>query len=79
MITVPISQIKNPVLTRRPSIRHGDARANMHLPRQPRHRSCWLTADSRTCERPIMRRNVASQHTHQRRLPSHTSLVRKPP
>ncbi len=55
------------------------ARANMPLPRQRRHRSSWLTADSRTCDRPIMRRNVVSQHTHRRRLPSPTSVVRKPP
>jgi hypothetical protein len=79
MITFPTSQIQNPVLPRRPSIRHGGARANMPLPRQRRHRSSWLTADSRTCDRPIMRRNVVSQHTHRRRLPSPTSVVRKPP
>jgi transposase-like protein len=36
-------------------------------------------ADSRTCDRPIMRRNVVSQHTHRRRLPSPSSVVRKPP
>jgi len=41
--------------------------------------SSWLTADSRTCDGPIMRRNVVSQHTHRRRLPSPTSVVRKPP
>ena len=59
--------------------RHGGARANMPLPRQRRHRSSRLTADSRTCDGPIMRRNVVSQHTHRRRLPSRTSVVRKPP
>jgi len=75
MITFPTSQIQNPVLPRRPSIRHGGARANMPLPRQRRHRSSWLTADSRTCDGPIMRRNVVSQHTHRRRLPSPTSVV----
>jgi len=79
MITLPTSQIQNPVLPRRPSIRHGGARANMPLPRQRRHRSSWLTADSRTRDGPIMRRNVVSQHTHRRRLPSRTSVVRKPP
>jgi hypothetical protein len=79
MITFPTSQIQNPVLPRRPPIRHGGARANMPLPRQRRHRSSWLTADSRTCDRPIMRRNVVSQQTHRRRLPSRTSVVRKPP
>src|SRR5450432_3255051 len=61
MITFPTLQIQNPVLPRRPSIRHGGARANMPLPRQRRHRSSWLTADSRTCRRPIMRGNVVSQ------------------
>src|SRR5450755_2747744 len=71
MITFPTSQIQNPVLPRRPSIRHGGARANMPLPRQRRHRSSWLTADSRTCDRPIMRRNVVSQHTHRRRALMH--------
>ena len=79
MITFPTSQIQNPVLPRRPSIRHGGARANMPLPRQRRHRSSWLTADSRTCDGPIMRRNLVSQHTHRRRLPSRTSDMRKPP
>jgi hypothetical protein len=79
MITFPTSQILNPVLPRRPSIRHGGARANMPLPRQRRHRSSWLTADSRTPDGPIMRRNLVSQHTHRRRLPSLTSVVRKPP
>jgi hypothetical protein len=79
MITFPTSQIQNPVLPRRSSIRHGGARANMPLPRQRRQRSSWLTADSRTCDRPIMRRNVVSQHTHWRRLPSPTSVARKPP
>jgi hypothetical protein len=69
MITFPASQIQNPGLPRRPSIRHGGARANMPLSRQRCHRSSWLTADSRTCDRPIMRRNVVSQHTHRRRLP----------
>ena len=79
MITFSTSQIKNPDLPRRPSIRNGDARANLPLRRQRRHRSSCLTADSRTCDRPIMCRNVVSQHTHRRRLPSRSSVVRKPP
>jgi hypothetical protein len=79
MITFPTSQIQNPDLPRWPSIRNGGARANLHLRRQRRHRSSWLTADSRTCDGPIMRRNVVSQHTHRRRLPSPSSVVRKPP
>ena len=77
MITFPTSQ--NPVLPPRPSICHGGARANMPLPRQRRHRSSWLTADSRTCDGPIMRRNVLSQHTHRRQLLSRASVVRKSP
>ena len=52
MITFPTSQIQNPDLPRRPSIRNGDARANLPLRRQRRHRSSWLTADSRTCDGP---------------------------
>ena len=79
MITFPTSQIHNPDLPRRPSIRNGGARANLPLRRQRRHRSFWLTADSRTCDGPVMRRNVVSQHTHRRRLPSRTSVVCKPP
>jgi hypothetical protein len=79
MITFPTSQIQNPVHPRRPSIRHRGARANMPLQRQRRHRSSWLTADTRTCDRPIMRRNVVSQQTHRRRMPSRTSVARKLP
>jgi hypothetical protein len=79
MITFPTSQIQNPDLPRRPSIRNGGARTNLPLRRQRRHRFSWLTADSRTCDRPIMRRNVVSQHTHRRRLPSPSSVLRKPP
>ena len=59
----------------------------------PRRRSCkyafahvnvaidlpGLPQNSRTCDRPIMRRNVVSQHAHRRRLPSPTCVVRKPP
>ena len=52
MITFPTSQIQNPDLPRRPSIRNGDARANLPLRRRRRHRSSWLTADSRTCDGP---------------------------
>jgi hypothetical protein len=79
MITFPSSQIQNPDPPRRPSIRNRDARANLPLRRQRRHRSSRLTADSTTCDRSIMRRNVVSQHTHRRRLPPPSSVVRKPP
>jgi hypothetical protein len=78
MITFPTSQIQNLDLPRRPSIRNGGARANLPLRRQRRHRSSCLTADSRTCDGPIMPRNVVSQHTHRRRLPSRNSVLRKP-
>ena len=79
MITFPTSQIHNPDLPRRPSIRNGGARANLPLRRQRRHRSFWLTANSRTGDRSVIRRNVVSQHAHRRRLPSRSSVVRKPP
>ena len=75
MITFPTSQIQNPDLPRRPSIRNGGAPANLPSRRQRRHRSSWLTADFHTCDRPIMRRNVVSQHTHRRRLPSPSSVL----
>jgi hypothetical protein len=79
MIAFFTSQIQNPDLPRRPSIRNGGARANISLPHQRRHRSSWLTADSRTCDGSTMRRYVVSQNAHWRRLPSRTSVVRKPP
>src|SRR6202171_1331653 len=75
----PTQQIQTPGLPRRPSIRNGGARANLPLRPQRRHQSSWLTADSRTCDGPIMRRNVVSQHTHRRRFPPPSSVVRKPP
>ena len=44
-------------------IRHGAARANIPSRCQRGHRSSWLTADSRTRDRPIRRGNVVSQRT----------------
>ena len=75
MITFSTSQMQNLDLPCRPSIRNGGARANLPLRRQRRHRSSSFTADSRSCDRPIMRRYVVSQHTHRDRLPSRTSVV----
>jgi len=66
MITFPTSQIQNPVLPRRPSIRHGGARANMPLPRQTSP-SIFL-AYRRFPHLP------PTNHARQRRQPTHSSV-----
>ena len=64
MITFPTSRIQNPDLPRRPSIRNGGARANLHLRRQRRH---IFLAYRRF---PHLRR---TNHAPQRRQPTHSS------